>query len=99
MTFSAGTLFFIMSGEKCTYTKINENGKRLQCRKKAVTLSGTCALHDDGSNDSGVTVETELGLAAYDSLADIEMDIDNNKEKEELTTVTPRKEVFVPQPS
>lgn len=88
-----------MSGEKCTYSKINENGKRLQCRKKAVTPSGTCALHDYGGDDSGVTVEPELGLAAYDSLADVDMDIDYNKEKEELTTVTQRKEVYVQQPS
>lgn len=86
-----------MSGEKCTYTKINENGKRLQCRKKAVTSSGLCALHDDGSDDSRVAEEEMvLGLGAYDQLADIEMDINNDGEKEELTTVTPRKEVRVP---
>jgi hypothetical protein len=92
---SSCKLFFKMSGEECVYTKVNENGKRLRCRKKAITSDGYCSLHYESSNDARVSNETpELGLSAYDVLMEGEgMDMDDSHNKEQLTTAAPRKEV------
>lgn len=77
------------------YTKINENGKRLQCRKKSITSDGFCSLHYEFSNDARVAESSELGLAAYDVLADEDMEESENNNREQLTTQSQRKEVRV----
>lgn len=89
-----------MSGEECVFTKVNENGKRLRCRKKSITSDGYCSLHYEASNDARVASDTpELGLGAYDVLVEEqEMEVDSDRSKEQLTTQEQRKEVFFPLP-
>lgn len=75
----------------CNYIKINENGKRLKCRKRAVTSDGFCALHDNFSEELGVTEELKLGVSAYDVLVDKD-ELDEQKH----TTQNQRIEVLSP---
>lgn len=82
-----------MSGEECTYTKVNDNGKRLRCRKKAITSDGFCSLHYEFSNNARVPEETnELGISMYDSLTEKDHEMEEGT-MERLTTAYPRREV------
>lgn len=79
-----------MSDDVCCFTKQNENGKTLKCRKKSVTADGYCRLHGDTSVELGVTEEDGLGISLYDRLVEGEIE----DEVETRTTETQRKEVF-----